>query len=79
MLKGEFENNSRMPRDQVKKWHSNSLKKFNLLFLRVRRRKGDKIADDEDDDAVKTSVSQDRVTAVLCAKELFLSTQYTSI
>jgi hypothetical protein len=31
-------------------------------------KKGDKVADDEDDDAVRTSVSQDRVTATLCTK-----------
>jgi hypothetical protein len=38
----------------------------------------DEIADGEDDDdVVRTSVSQDRVTAALCTEELFLSTQYT--
>ncbi len=42
-----------------------------------KKKKGDEIADDEDDaDAVRSSVSQDRVTATLCTKELFLSTQY---
>jgi hypothetical protein len=40
------------------------------------KKKGDEIADDEDDDAVRTSVSQDRVTATLCTEESFLSTQY---
>jgi hypothetical protein len=39
-------------------------------------KKGDEVADDEDDDAVRTSVSQDRVTATLCTEELFLITQY---
>jgi hypothetical protein len=38
--------------------------------------KGDDIVDDDDDDAVRTSVSQVQVTEKLCSKELFLSTQY---
>jgi hypothetical protein len=40
-------------------------------------KKGDGIADDEDDDAVRTRVSQYCVIATLCTEELFLSTQYT--
>jgi hypothetical protein len=39
MLKGELENNSRKPRDLVGRLHSDSLKRFNLLLLRVRRRR----------------------------------------
>jgi hypothetical protein len=39
-------------------------------------KKGDDVADDEDDDVVGTSVPQDRVTASLCTVEFFLSTQY---
>jgi hypothetical protein len=43
-----------------------------------KKKKGDAVADDDNDDnAVRTSVSQDRVTVTLCTKELFLSTQYT--
>jgi hypothetical protein len=38
-------------------------------------KKGDEVKD-EDDDMVRTSVSQDRVIATLCTKELFLCTQY---
>jgi hypothetical protein len=38
-------------------------------------KKGDDVADDEDDDAVRTSVSQDRVTVPLCTEELFIRTQ----
>jgi hypothetical protein len=34
-LKGELENNSRKPRDLVGKKHSDSLKRVNLLFLRL--------------------------------------------
>jgi hypothetical protein len=42
-----------------------------------KKKKGDQIADDEDDnDTVRTSASQDRVTATLCTEELFLITQY---
>jgi hypothetical protein len=40
-------------------------------------KKGNKVADNEDDDAVRTSVSQDRVTAPMCTEELFLRTHYT--
>ncbi len=35
-LEGELENKSRKPRDLVENWHSDSLKMFNILFLRVR-------------------------------------------
>jgi hypothetical protein len=37
------------------------------------------VADDEDDDAVRTSVSQDGVTATLCTEKLFLRTRYIYI
>jgi hypothetical protein len=39
-------------------------------------KKGNEVADNEDDDAVITSVSQDQMTMALCTEELFLSTQY---
>jgi hypothetical protein len=40
-------------------------------------KKGDEVADDEDDDdAVRTIVSQGRVTATPFTEELFLSTHY---
>jgi hypothetical protein len=39
------------------------------------KKKGDDVAVD-DDDAVRTSVSQNQMTATLCTKELFLSIQY---
>jgi hypothetical protein len=38
-------------------------------------KKGDDF-DDEDDDAMRTSVSQDRVTMTLWTEELSLGTQY---
>jgi hypothetical protein len=34
-----LENNSRKPRNLVGNWHSDSLKRFNLLFLRVGRKR----------------------------------------
>jgi hypothetical protein len=40
-------------------------------------KKGDGVANDEDDDAVRTKVLKDRLTATLCKKELFFRTQYT--
>jgi hypothetical protein len=39
-------------------------------------KKGDDVADDEDDDAVKISVSEYRVKVTMCIEELFLSTLY---
>jgi hypothetical protein len=40
-------------------------------------KKGDDVAGDDDDDAVRTSVSQNRVPAKLCTEELFLRTLST--
>jgi hypothetical protein len=51
-------------------------RKFNLLFLGGKKKKGDEVEDEVDDDMMRTSVSQDIVTAILCTEELFLSTQY---
>ncbi len=56
-------------------------RKFNLLFLRVRRRREMKLKMKIDDD-VWEAVSQDRVTAILCTEELFelfLFTQYIQL
>jgi hypothetical protein len=39
-------------------------------------KEGDDVADDNDDDAVRTSVSQEQVTATLSTEELFLRAQY---
>jgi hypothetical protein len=47
-----------------------------MMKMMMLRWKRDNVADDEDDDAVRTSVSQDWVTPTLCTKELFLSTRY---
>jgi hypothetical protein len=47
-----------------------------LLERQPRTLKGDEVADDEDDDAVRTSVLQDQMTATLCTEELLLSTRY---
>ncbi len=75
-LKGKLENNSRKPRDLTKNRYSDSLKKGHLTLSQGKMKKGDDVADDNDDDALKTSVSQDRVTVALCTEELFLRTQY---
>jgi hypothetical protein len=42
-------------------------------------KKGDDIADDDDDAVARTSLSQDRVTATLRTEELFLRTQYIKL
>jgi hypothetical protein len=39
-------------------------------------KKGDDVTDDDDADMVRTSVSQDRVTATLCTEELLRKTQH---
>jgi hypothetical protein len=57
-------------------WHSDSLKKAQLTPSQGKTKKGDDVAADKDDDVVRTSVSQEWVTATLCTEELFLSTQY---
>jgi hypothetical protein len=61
MLKGELENNSTKPRDLTENRHSDGLKKGQLTFSQGKMKKGDDVADDNDDDAVRTSVSQERV------------------
>jgi hypothetical protein len=38
-------------------------------------KKGD-VVDDADDDEVRTSAPQNRLTATLCTEEFFLRTQY---
>jgi hypothetical protein len=59
MLKGELENNSRQPRELVRKLAQTSLKKVKLTLSQGKKKKGDEVADDkDDDDAVRTSVSQ---------------------
>jgi hypothetical protein len=76
MLKGEWEKTLGSQGTYSENWHSESLKKVQLTLSQGKKKKKDEIASDEDD-AVRTSVSQDRVTATLCTEELFLSTRYT--
>ncbi len=56
--------------------YNDSLKEDQLTLSQGKMKKGEDVADDEDDDAVRTSVSQDQVTETLCNEELFLRTQY---
>jgi hypothetical protein len=71
---GRVENNSRKPKNLVRKISIVTPKKVQFTLSRGRKKKRDEVADDEDDDAVSTSVSQDQVTA--CTKELYPNTQY---
>jgi hypothetical protein len=57
-LKGEFENNSRKSRDLTENWHSDSLKKCKFTHSQGKMKKGDAVADDDNDDVVRASVSQ---------------------
>jgi hypothetical protein len=71
-----LENNSRNPTGLVENWHGDDLKKAQLTLSHGKKKEGNEVEDDYDDDVVRTSVSQDRVTAALCTEELFLCTQY---
>ncbi len=42
-----------------------------------KKKKGDEVDDEDNDNVVRTSVSQDRATATLYTEYLFLSTEYT--
>ncbi len=70
-----MENNSTKPRDLTENRHSGGLKKGQLTLSQGKMKKGDDVADYNDDDAVRTSVSQERVTATLRTEELFLRAQ----
>ncbi len=75
-----MENNSRKPRDLLKNLHRDSLKKSQVTLSQGMLKKGDVIVDaDADDDEVRTSALQNRVTATLCTEEFFLSTLYTKL
>jgi hypothetical protein len=77
MLKERVGNNSRKSRDLLKNMHSGSLRKSQLALSQGMIKKGDVIVDaDDDDDEVRNSVSQNRVTATLCTEDFFLSTQH---
>ncbi len=60
----------------MENWRGHSQKKVQLTLSRGKKKKGDEVEDVVDDDVMRTSVSQDIVTAILCTEELFLSTQY---
>jgi hypothetical protein len=53
-LKGELENNSGEPRDLVKNRHSDNIKKGQLTLFQGKMKKGDDVADDDDDVTVRT-------------------------
>jgi hypothetical protein len=63
------------PRDLLNNRHSDSLKKSQLTLFHGMLKKGD-VNDDTDDDEVRTSVSQNCVTATQNTVEFFLKTQY---
>ncbi len=60
MLKKKLENNSMKPRDLPKNRHSDSLKKSQLTLSQGMSKKGDDVADDDDGNAVRTSVLRNR-------------------
>ncbi len=61
--------------------NSDSIKKGQFTLSHGQMKIRDDVADDEDDDMVRTSVSEDRVTATLSTEGLFLRTQniYSSL
>jgi hypothetical protein len=70
-----LENSRRKPRGLLKNRHSDSLEKSQLTLSQGMMKKGDGIVDVADDDEVRTSASQNHVTAKLCTEEFFLRTQ----
>jgi hypothetical protein len=57
MLKGELGNDSRKPRDLFRNRHCHSLRKGQRTLSQGKMKKGDYVADNEDDDVVRNSVS----------------------
>jgi hypothetical protein len=55
---GEWENIPRKPRSLTKNRHNDSLKKGQLTLSQGMVKKGDDFAVDDDDDMVRTSVSE---------------------
>ncbi len=68
---GELENNSRKPRDLTKSRHSGSLKRSQLALSQGMVNKGDDVAVDDNDDAMRSSVLRNQVTMTLCSQESF--------
>jgi hypothetical protein len=67
-------------RDLLKKnKHSDSLKKSKFTLSEWMLKKGNVVSDADDDDEVRTSALQNRVTATVCTEEVFLRTQYIYI
>ncbi len=62
----------------MENWQSDNLKKVQLTLSKGKKKKRDDVDDKDDNDAVITNVSQDRVTVTLCNEELFLSTQHST-
>ncbi len=60
----------------MENWHSDSQKKNQLTLSWGKKKNGDEVKDKYDNDVVRTSESQDRVTVTLCTEEMFLCTQY---
>jgi hypothetical protein len=69
MLQGELENESRKPRDLLKNRHRDSQKKSQVTLSQGMLKKADVI--DDDDDEVRTSTSQNLLTAILCTEKFF--------
>ncbi len=65
---------TRQPRVLLMNKQNASLKKSQFTLSQGMLKKGDD--DDEVNDEVRSSASQNRVTATLCTEEFFLRTQY---
>jgi hypothetical protein len=60
----------------LENWQSDCLKKVQLTLFQGKKKKRDDVDDKDDNDAVITNVSQDKVTVTLCTEKVFLSTQH---
>ncbi len=78
MLKWRFRKQLYKVNRPTENRHSDSLKKSQLSLSQGMMKNGDIIilADDYDDDEVRTNASQNYVTARLCTEEFFHKTQY---
>jgi hypothetical protein len=75
-IQGRVKNNSRKMTDLDRNWHSDSLKRFNLLFPSVSRRREMKLLMMKIMIRWKPVYHKTKCQRTLCSEELFLSTQY---
>ncbi len=71
-----MEDNSKKPRDLLKNRNGDGLKKNQLSLFQGMTKKAEVIIVADNDDELRTSVSENPATATLCTEEFFVRTQY---